>query len=209
MLAAMTPLQRAVYRARQNDPEGVKELQKLLKENPKLWQDHGGLSLRVLESWMLLVANKDSFQFCTLEQHLDDKRKELAGHAPSPLESLLVERILGCYVRLMCFEGNEANSFSNQQPKSAKYLMARQEQANRQYLAAIKTLATVRQLVAKTARIEVEMIHRFVPETPQRPIIGQTNGEQPRGNPESVNGRNCLNGRPRGTLDPIIAAHTG
>jgi hypothetical protein len=210
MLAAMTPLERAIYRARQGDPEGLPDLQKQLDANPEVWQHHGNLAMRVQESWLKLIAGNDPFQLETLRRHLDATRNDLAGAAPSPLERLLADRIAACYVQVLYFEAHEANPSGGQHAKFDKYQMSRHDQANRQYLAAIKMLATVRQLVAKTATIQVEMIHRSVPETPKRPIIGGTNGEQPRtSTAEAVNGHNRVNDPIRGVLDPIIAGNAG
>ncbi len=92
-LAAMTPLDRAIYRARQGEPEGMTELEKELDANPAAWQHHGNLTARTLEGWSLLIANKDPYQSETLRRHLDTMRSELAGPTPSPLERLLVDRI--------------------------------------------------------------------------------------------------------------------
>jgi hypothetical protein len=88
--------------------------------------------------------------------------------------------------------------------------MQRKDLAHRQYLSAIKMLATVRQLTAKTIRVEL-ISNPTVPHT--SPIITTANGDEPRmGNGKGkrkkkrpankprkpINGVNRLNGKLNG-----------
>ena len=77
-------------------------------------------------------------------------RVELAGANPSPLEKLLVERIVACWLQV-----NHADSvFANNQSSSEslrKELLKRQESVQRRYVDAIKQLAQLRRLVSPKA----------------------------------------------------------
>lgn len=163
MLAAMTPLERAIYRTRQGDPEGMTELGKLLDEDPTLWQHQGNLGQRVLEGWLLLISDNDPYQFESLQRHFEEMREGLTGPSSSLTERLMVDHIIDCQVRRMYFSALEKNPTIRENLKLAKYVAWRQERADRQYLAAMKTLATTRELLARMPPARGQATHKFVP----------------------------------------------
>ncbi len=56
--------------------------------------------------------------------------------------------------------------------------MDRRDQAHRQFLSAVKTLATVRNLVARTQTIQIELLNPPMAYTPAAPIMPMVGGEQ-------------------------------
>jgi uncharacterized protein GlcG (DUF336 family) len=73
-------------------------------------------------------------------------------------------------------------------------------------------IATVRQLAAKTATIQVEMIHRSVGESPMQPNIAGGNGEQPRtctSAAKTINGYNRFGNRMAGLPRPMTIGAEG
>jgi hypothetical protein len=89
----------------------------------------------------------------------------------------------------------------------ARYRMDRGAQAHKQFLSAVKMLATVRNLVARTQTIQVELLHPPMVQAPLTPIMPNTNGTKktPRTEPApSFNGVNRLNGsRLAGVVEPM------
>ena len=74
-------------------------------------------------------------------------REELAGHNPSPLERLLVERVVVSWFQLQYFEGLYAQNMRNLTIPQAEFHQKRIDRAHRRHLSAIRTLAQVRKLL--------------------------------------------------------------
>jgi hypothetical protein len=95
-------------------------------------------------------------------------RAELAGPEPSPLERLLVERVVACWLQVQYADAAYAQL---QSPSPAQHTAAlkRQAGAHQRYLFSIKALATVRKLI-KPALSPVELALRPLAEgRPGRP----------------------------------------
>ncbi len=80
---------------------------------------------------------------------------QLAGPSPSALESLLVERIVTCWLHLHCYEKENAQSLDGQSVDQSKAHGRRVDQAQRRYLSAIKALAQVRRLDLPAVQVNV------------------------------------------------------
>ena len=91
-----------------------------------------------------------------LQAQLAAMREEIAGDNPSPLEWLLVERIVLTWLQIQLFEDLYASSI----PKSmtfaqGNYKQKRIDQAHRRYLSAIRTLAQIRKLGPAAVQINI------------------------------------------------------
>jgi hypothetical protein len=88
----------------------------------------------------------------TLPRKLDQLRAEIVGTDPTPLERLLVERVVTCWLRLHLQENRAA-------ARSGQHGGGRDDRAvfraQRIYLAAIKTLATVRKLAVPALQVNI------------------------------------------------------
>ena len=74
-------------------------------------------------------------------------RKDLEGENPSPLESLLVDRIISCYLHVNFAENEYTDSVGpGARLEVAEYMQKRLDRANKRYIAAIKALAQVRKM---------------------------------------------------------------
>lgn len=160
----ITPLVATIVLARRGRKEILPKLRQTLDEHPELWSHFGDLCHQSQEIWIRLIANKDLYLLETIRRHLDAMRKELAAASSTPLERLLVDRILATHVQVLYFEACEAQILSGRNPKLDDYRLRRQDQANRQFLTAVKTLAAVRQLMSRT--VLVELIPRQAESTP-------------------------------------------
>jgi hypothetical protein len=88
-------------------------------------------------------------------------KAEIAGEEPTPLEALLVERIVSCWMLTTLFEVQMSAQFIRGQthrvaPAYLLQIARLHESASRRYLAAIEKLARVRKLEANTPEIRVQ-----------------------------------------------------
>jgi hypothetical protein len=84
----------------------------------------------------------------------------IAGESPTPLEALLSERIVSCWLLVELLEALNAGWYNRGVkdrvgPDYMLQMMKLQDGANRRYLAAIKTLAQVRRLQTNTPAVQV------------------------------------------------------
>ena len=174
--------------------------------------------MQVQEHWIQLVAGTDLYFSEALRRNLDAMRNELAGPRGTPLERLLIDRILAVYVQTLYLEAQEAQTRESGNVRLARFEMERQNQAHRQLLASIKMLATVCQLTARTNTIQVQLLNPPMSQPTQSPIAPAVNsarsemcnGPKSRFNAHATtlaSGINRLNSsRAVGALDPITAA---
>jgi len=74
-------------------------------------------------------------------------RKDLEGENPSPLESLLVDRIISCYLHVNFAENACAETIgAGERLEDAEYKQKRLDRAHKRYLAAVKALAQIRKM---------------------------------------------------------------
>lgn len=80
-----------------------------------------------------------------LQRELEKKREELSGENPMPIERLLIERVISCWLQVQHADLVAAQS-KNVSLAKGDYNQRRQDRSHRRFLAAVKTLATVRRL---------------------------------------------------------------
>ena len=92
-----------------------------------------------------------------LSGRLDMMRAEVAGEDPTPLEVLLTERVVTCWLLAELFERLMAAQLWKETPREqrmsvqhGKFYLYWQDLANRRFFAAVQTLARVRKLQANT-----------------------------------------------------------
>jgi hypothetical protein len=174
----VTPLEATIILARRGRKEILPKLRQALDEHPELWTHFGNLALQTQETWIQLIAGKDLLLAETMRRHLDTMRSELAGPNPNPLDRLLVDRILATHVQVLYFEAMETTDPTAENLRVARYRMDRRDQAHRQFLSAVKMLATVRNLVARTQTIQIELLNPPMVHSPAAPIMPRASGEQ-------------------------------
>ena len=87
-----------------------------------------------------------------LRAKMEALRVELAG--PSPLERVLAERIVACWLHLYHLEMGYANKDSISLELAAHYQRSI-DRAHKRYLSAIKTLAVVRKLAVPVLQVNI------------------------------------------------------
>jgi hypothetical protein len=148
-------MQAVVNRAKGGDAGAVPRLRELMAQFPVLAGHFGDLGKQAETAWVALAAGSDLCLKETLLAHAVAMRAELGGASPSPVERLLVERVIVTWLQVNFFVSIEAQAVgAGESPKVGLYRARRQELANRAHLAALASLAMMRRLLPGPA-IEV------------------------------------------------------
>ena len=132
-------------RVQDGDKKALPDLRRLLNESPELWNELGNIAMQARRLWIELAAGKNEVTKEALWRHLADLTLELSGPSPSMLERLLIGRVVTCWLQLHYRDFLAAQS-TQSTFRQCEYLQESQERAQRQYLSAIRSLATVRRL---------------------------------------------------------------
>ncbi len=133
-------------RARSGDQASLPSLRKTLDDHPEIWEQYGALTTHAHRSWIELIGGTDLALKESLTRRLKAMRVQLTNPDSSPLETLLIERILACWLQSSYADTAAArpHGLSLQQ---LKFATKRQEAAHRAYLSAIASLAMTRKLL--------------------------------------------------------------
>ena len=146
-------VQEFLRRAHEGDEATLPVLKEMLKV-PGIVEHCGNLAAHVEETLVRNLAGQDLAVREGLRRKLESLRAELGGPAPSPLERLLVERIVACWLHLHHLEANYASK--NSMPlELATYYQRSLSAAHKRYLAAIKALAVVRKLALPVLQVNI------------------------------------------------------
>jgi hypothetical protein len=88
-----------------------------------------------------------------MERKIDAVRDELAGPNPTPLERILSERAALCWFDAHEMDRRFSDTPSGTTFKDAEYRQSRRDRAQKRFLAACKTLATVRKLAVPAIQV--------------------------------------------------------
>jgi hypothetical protein len=140
-------------RAQKGDKTVLPALREALKD-PALVDHLGGDLARLAQSALVDKFSGNLLFRETLQRKLDLLREELSGPNPTPLERLLVERVVSCWlylhhVEMRCCQ-KESTSLA-----VGSYLERSLSAAQKRYLAAIKTLALVRKLAVPVLQVNI------------------------------------------------------
>lgn len=147
----------AIHRANQGDKSGLAIVRQLLKDCPPGWIDFlEGDLVRHAEMKLIdrIAGNQLAFREALIAKQ-KALRTELAGKNPSPIERLMVERVVACWLQLASADVADIQA-EKMSISQNEHLQRRQERAHRRYLSAIKMLAMVRKL-ALPIRVDVNV----------------------------------------------------
>ena len=149
-----TPLEMTVELARRGVREILPRLRQMLDEHPELVKQYGDLAKRTEQAWLALFG-PDLFTQETTARQLEARRQELADGKPSPLERLVIERVVACLLQVLYFDSREAVGQGVESPEMAAFRLKRQAQANKQLLAAVKSLSELRKVTPPPVVIQI------------------------------------------------------
>jgi hypothetical protein len=153
---AVEDVRHLLDRARKGDQSTLPYLRKVL-EDPNLIDFLGGNLARQAElSFVGNAAGGDLAFREALLRKLELMRAELSGPNPTPVERLLVERVVACWLQVQDADIRCAHAQKERlTPAWADYLQRRMDRSHRRYMSAIRTLALVRRLAVPALLVNV------------------------------------------------------
>ncbi|HVK11297.1 MAG TPA: hypothetical protein VM597_21180 [Gemmataceae bacterium] len=154
-------------RANSGDPAALPALRKVLDDHPDLAAALGDLARHGRQSLIDLAAGGSPLAREALNHQVDVLRTRLLGEAPSELERLLAERLVVCWIEANHTSVDLTARLQGGGGADAGCLAAvkRLDRANARFLAAAKTLATVRRLL-KPGLSALDFATAVLPEGP-------------------------------------------
>jgi hypothetical protein len=159
-----------VQRAEQGDEAALPELRVALDANPWCWQRYGDLGRQAQGAWLELLGGKNLMLKESASRKAEQLRAELAGPEPSPLERLLVERVVSCWLQTSYADAAYAQ-LKGASPAQHLAALRRQSSAEQRFVLAARSLATVRKLL-RPGLSPVDLAMRPVPEQPAGRLAG-------------------------------------
>ena len=148
-------------KAEAGDTGARKDLKRKLREaSPDVIARASDVGRKAQHVLIRAAAGGDPLTEYALSGRLDIMREEIAGENPTPLEVLLTERVVSCWMLVELFDVLMAGQFrigteQRVPPSYLKHMIRWQESATRRYLAAIRELARVRKLQAGVPAVQV------------------------------------------------------
>lgn len=142
-------------RAAKGDRATLPAVRKLL-ENPAYIDLLAGDLARWAEtSFVNAISGEDLSVREAIHAKLNMLRKELLGENPTPIERLLVERVVACWLQVQDAEIRYAQVQGQLSIKQADFHQRRMDATSKRYLAALKALALVRKLAVPVLQINI------------------------------------------------------
>jgi hypothetical protein len=154
VLPELADLKKLIERAQRGDETSLPALRRMLLDPTAVDKFGGDLAEQAEISFVRAAAGDNLLFRESLTRKLELLRAELAGPNPMPLERLLVERIVACWLQLQDADIRYAQA-KDLGLKWGAYYQDRMDRAHRRYLSAIKTLAMVRKLAAPVVQVNI------------------------------------------------------
>jgi hypothetical protein len=135
--------------AHKGDKEVLPKIREALDEAPELARIFVDLSQEAERSLIRHISGDNLLVQEALPRQLEAMRKELVDPNPSPLERLLIERVVASWLQVRYFEAHYAKNLPNLNVVQSEYLQKRIDRAHKRHLSAIRTLAQVRNKLLK------------------------------------------------------------
>jgi hypothetical protein len=146
-------LQKLLDRAQRGEEGTLPAIRELLKE-PNMVDAFGDLATHAEQTLVRKLSGKDLAVREGLRKKMESLRAEIAGSAATPLERLLVNRIVACWLHLNHLEYTYASKDSMRLELALHYQRSI-DRAHKRYLSAIKTLAVVRRLALPALQVNI------------------------------------------------------
>jgi hypothetical protein len=141
--------------ANEGEPEALAALRAVCEQTPELWRRMGNLASHVEDELVSATAGANEVYRDAIYSSLDEQRRALTGPDPSPLERLLVDRIVVCGLDLANLELGSRQEDERHTPAQREHMARLVDRSHRRYLAAIRTLANVRQMAVPAMQVNV------------------------------------------------------
>ena len=151
-------------KAEDGDQSARKELKRAVRESaPAVIARAADVSRKAQHMLIQTAAGGDPLIGLALSGRLDMMREEIAGEDATPLEVLLTEQVVSCWLWLTLLDALNSGQFRRKMPEGAKraepsylrHMVKLQDGAHRRFLSSAQALARVRKLQANTPGIQV------------------------------------------------------
>jgi hypothetical protein len=154
-----TELREFLKRAQRGDESTLPGLRAFLRSETAVESFRGNLAREAEEAFVSELMGKNLLIREALLRKLELLRAELAGPNPNSLERVLVERVVACWTWSQHADYRYARAGSLTLPQHELY-QRRMGRAHQRFLAAAKTLATVRRLALPVLLAQVSLDQR-------------------------------------------------
>jgi hypothetical protein len=142
-------------RAKHGDESVSKQVREWLMICPEFAQSYGGDLSQITERLLCTAVAGNDIPFReAIKLKMKTLRQDLAGPAVTPLEALLIDRIVICWLQVQTADLAHAKGEA-QTIALETFQLRRQDSANRRYLAAIRSLATIRKMALPALQINL------------------------------------------------------
>ncbi len=142
--------------ANAGDQVALMDLRAVLDAHPELWSEVGNLAREAEIALVRAAAGSNTVQKEAILHKLSSLRRELGGPRTTPLEQLLIDRVVVGWLAVAVAEGTYHQALGQGlEPTDDEFHHRRVERAQRRYLAAIKALATVRRLGVPALQVNI------------------------------------------------------
>jgi hypothetical protein len=141
-------------RARKGDKSTVPTLKKILQQPNAVESLGGNLAKKAEAAFITTAAGEDLVFSEALTTKMELLRAELAGPKPTPIERLLVERAVACWLQVQDADVRYAQA-KDLSVKWYEYFQSRMNHSHKRYLSALKTLALVRKLAVPVLQVNI------------------------------------------------------
>ncbi len=150
-----------VRRGMAGDQEVLPAIRELLDQAPALWENASTLATQVEHAWLQVIAGADLVTRGMLVRQAARMKAQLTGPAPTPLEQLLVDRIVVSWLQVQQAELRAASRLKHSMVLSSAE-ENRLDKVHKRYLMAIKSLAQVRKLLRPRTAVQVNIANQQV-----------------------------------------------
>ena len=144
-------------KAKKGDKGALRAFENSFAEAPKALEADGNLG-KILRKYLLdCHLDKDEIFKRSIELSSESLERDLAGENPNPLDRLLIDHVLCCWIELhlvdkMCVDACFRAGVSYERHA---FYQKWQERCHRRFLSACKTLAQVRKLMGVNVQINI------------------------------------------------------
>jgi hypothetical protein len=148
-------VKKLLRKAEKGDTTVLPALRTWMDRTPGYWETVGDLAQTARQSLSQTISGDNLLVQEAHARKCAALTKELAGPQPSPLERLLVERIVLCWLHLYSAEALYAQHRQELSLRQAEFCQQRLSKAQARYLSAIRTLAQVRRLGVPAVQVNI------------------------------------------------------
>jgi hypothetical protein len=163
----------AIAAANTGDRSALPALKQALIDHPDLIDRLGDLAAHVERGLVALVARQSLAVSEAPTGHLEKMRNELGEETASPLEKLLIQRVVLCWLACHTAEVERAELLQGGTSELLKAADKRVDRAHARFLSATKALASVRKLLAPSVpKVALLTVPSVLPVPADRGMIG-------------------------------------